>query len=283
MKFAKIILVFLAVFLAILAFASAHSLFLFDISLDFDKELKSNVILTAQKYLNTGKEPVAFDLDRGLIIVHFEPEQRNYVEVNPFGFKVQGMRNENLKHTKGQKTITKEEGLVIAKKIYDSLPNDVKPELKLDNEVAEADNTYFYNWFRYVDGILVVSEDLSVTVDAVNKNILAYRLAIFGYPKNAIDASPAISSNVAKKVAELTYETQSVKDFEPYLVIYGDELVWVVRLQGQFYPFYIGVSAQDGSIAFTGSLPGDVPKGYNAGKEMDVVENGLIKKIYGEK
>ncbi|HLC62200.1 MAG TPA: hypothetical protein VJI52_04245 [Candidatus Nanoarchaeia archaeon] len=283
MKGIKNIIILVSALLAFVVFVGAHSIFLFGISLDFDRDLKSNVISAAQKYLNTREDPIAFDLDRGLIIVHFDPDQRRYVEVNPLGYRIQGMHDDRLKHTQGTKTIKQERGLEIAKKVYDSLPQDAKSELKYDEDVAEVDDTYFYKWFRYVNGVLVAAEDFSVTVDAVNKNVIGYRLAIFNYPKNAIDTNPAITSNVAKKVAELAYNLQSVKDFEPYLIIDGDEPVWVTRLQGQFYPFYIGISAKDGSIAFSGSLPGDIPKNYHAGKEIKIVESDFIKNIYGEK
>src|SRR3989344_2807743 len=283
MKGIKNIIILVSALLAFVVFVGAHSIFLFGISLDFDRDLKSNVISAAQKYLNTREDPIAFDLDRGLIIVHFDPDQRRYVEVNPLGYRIQGMHDDRLKHTQGTKTIKQERGLEIAKKVYDSLPQDAKSELKYDEDVAEVDDTYFYKWFRYVNGVLVAAEDFSVTVDAVNGNVITYRLAIFSYPKNTIEVYPAITLGVAKKVAELAYSTPTVKDFEPYLVINGNELVWVTRLQGNFYPFYIGVSARDGSIAFSGSLPGDIPKSYYVGKEIKVVETDLIKRIYGEK
>jgi len=283
MNHVKKISILIPVFLISLILVSAHSLYLFGISLDFDMDLKSNIVSAAQKYASTTNEPVAFDLDRGLIMVHFEPEQRHFVEINPLGYKVQGMRDENLKHKSGAKVITKEKGLEIAKKIYDSLPDDVKSELKADNEVPEVDNTYFFKWHRYIDNVLIAAEDFSVTVDAVNGNVIAFRLAIFEYPKKLIDVRPAITKNVAKRIAELTYNTPSVKDFSPYVIINGNDPVWVNKLQGQFYPYYVGISGKDGSISFTGSLPGDVPKTYKVGDEIGVVETDFIKNIYGEK
>lgn len=276
-----LILIFVASLLGILV--SAHSLFLFNINLDFDKELKSNVIKSAQEFLNISNEPIGFDLDKGLIIVHFEPEQRHYVEINPLGYIVQGTRNENLRHNSGTKTITKEQGLEIAKRVFDNLPDKVKVELKHDSEISEVDNTFFYKWFRHVDGILVAGEDFMANVDVVNGNVIAYRLAIFDYPKSLINTTPAITKNVAEKVAELTFNLPSVPDFAPYLIVNRNELVWVNRLQGQFYPFYVGVNAKDGIISFEGALPGDVPKSYNAGDEIQVAESDLIKNIYGSK
>lgn len=263
-----------------LILVNAHSLYLFDISLDFDKELKSNVIEAAQKFLNAKKEPLGFDLDKGLIIAHFEPEQRNYVEINPLGYEVYGMRNENLKHRTGANRLTKEQGFEIAKKFFGKFPDKIKSELKYDPDVFEVDGTYFYKWFRYANGILVVGEDLLVNVDAVNGNLIAWRLAIFDYPLDNIQTVPAISSNVAKRVAELSFNAPSVKDFNNYLIVNGKELVWVAKLQGEFYPYFAGVSAMDGSILFTGTLPGEVPKGYNAGNEIQAVESGIIKQIY---
>jgi len=155
--------------------------------------------------------------------------------------------------------------------------------LQYYTEVSEVDNTYFYKWFRYVDGIIVAGEDLFVNVDAVNGNIIAWRLSIFDYPKSSIKTISAISSDVAKRVAELSFNAPSVKGFEPYAIIYGDKLVWVNRLQGQFYPYYAGVSAEDGSIAFTGTLPGEIPKEYGIIRGLKVIETDLIKQIYGTK
>ena len=274
------------IFLLISSFAilvSAHSLYLFGISLDFDKELKSNVVKSAQKFLSTGKEPLSFDLDKGLIMAHFEPEQRNYVEINPMGYEVYGMRNENLKHKTGTKKLTKEQGFDIANKFFDAFPNDIKSELNHDYDVSEVDDTYFYKWFRHVDGIIVADETFMVNVDAVNGNIIAWRLSIFDYPKSLIEAVPAISKNVAKRVAEISFNAPSVKDFKPYLIIVVNEPVWVNKLQGQFYPFFVGVTAKEGSISFTGTIPGEIPKGYNAGDEIKVIETDFIKQIYTQK
>ena len=265
------------------ALAAAHSLYLFDISLDFDKELKSNTVKAAQKFLNTNKEPLAFDLDKGLVIVHFEPEQRNYVEINPLDYGIYGMRNENLKHASGSTTLTKEQGFEIANKFFETFPHKVKSELKYNPEISEVDGTYFYKWFRYVDGILVVGEDMFVNIDAFNGNIVAWRLAIFDYPSDAIETFPAITKNVATRVAELSFGAPSAQDFEPYLIININEPVWVIKIQGQFYPFFVGVSAKDGSTSFSGTLPGEIPKGYKAGNEIQVVETELVKQIYNSK
>lgn len=221
---------------------------------------------------------MSFDLDKGLIMVHFEPDQRNYVEVSPIDFSVKGMRNENLKGSGGAK-LTKEQGFGIANRFFQKLPNGIKSELKYDPEIPEVDGTYFYKWFRHAGGILVVDEQFMVNVDAASGNIIAWRLSIFDYPKESIDAAPAVSANVAKKVAELSFNVPSVENFRPYLIIYSREPVWVNRLQGQFYPFYIGVSAMDGSISFAGTLPGEVPKNYNA-PDIKVVETAQIREIY---
>ena len=277
----KLILVVLL--LAFAAIVSAHSLYLFDISLDFDQQLKSDTIKAAKEFLNTDKDPVSFDLDKGLIIAHFEPEQRNYVEVNPIWYKVNGMRNENLMHTQEGNKITKEQGYETAKKVFESLPKDVQSELKYSPLVSEVDGAYFYKWFRYVNNIIVAGEDFYVNVDAFNANVIAWRLSVFDYPEGLIVTTPAITANIARKVAEISFKSPSVKGFEPYLIINGNEPVWVIKLQGEFYPFYVGVSAADGSINFMGVLPGELPDGYSVGKNIKVVENNIIKKIYKSK
>ena len=98
-----------------------------------------------------------------------------------------------------------------------------------------------------------------------------------------IVTTPAITANIARKVAEISFKSPSVKGFEPYLIINGNEPVWVIKLQGEFYPFYVGLSAADGSINFMGVLPGEIPDGYSVGKNINVVENDIIKKIYKSK
>ena len=286
MKAKKFSFLLFFIFLLISSFSilvTAHSLYLFGISLDFDKELKSNIAKSAQKFLSTSEEPLSFDLDKGLVMAHFEPEQRNYVEINPLGYEVYGMRNENLKHKEGQFAITKQQGFQIAGKFFEKLPEKIKSELKHDSDVSEVDNTYFYKRFRQVNGILVIDEAFMVNVDAVNGNIIAWRLSIFDYPKSSIETVPAISKNVAKRVAEISFNAPSVKDFKPYLIIVVNGPVWVNKLQGQFYPFFVGVNAKEGSIAFTGTIPGEVPKGYNAGDEIKVIETDFIKQIYSQK
>jgi|GEM_PF-5552485 hypothetical protein len=277
------ILIFLLFLFSFIAAVYAHSLYLFNISLDFDKGLKSNVIIAAQKFANTSKEPVSFDLDKGLIMAHFEPDQRNYAEINPLNYEVYGMRNENLKHQivpqSAASKMPKQEGYETAKRFFEKFPANVKSELKYGADVSEVDGTYFYKWNRYVDGIIVADESFFVNVDAYNGNIIAWRLSIFDYPKESIKTVPAISANVAKKVAELSFNAPSVQNFEPYLIIYTKEPVWVSKIQGQLYPYYIGVNGIDGSIAFTGTLPGEIPDGYKT-ENVKVVETELIKQIY---
>jgi len=54
------------------------------------------------------------------------------------------------------------------------------------------------------NNVLVIGEDLMINVDSVNGKIIAWRLAIFDYPQENIDASPAISKNVAVVIATQT-------------------------------------------------------------------------------
>ncbi len=276
----NLILVFAA--LVSVFFASAHSLYLSNISLDFDKELKNNTIKAAQKFMNTNKKPVSFDLDKGLIMVQFAEDNQQYVEINPLGYQVYGMRDDKLRHSSGQNKYTKEQGLEIAKKQFGKIPSNIKSELVYDSDATEFDGTYFYKWFRYVDGIIAADEYFVANVDAVNGNIIAWRLAIFDYPKDKIDTVPAITSKVAGKVAELTYNAPMVDGFNPYIIIFGNKPVWVTKIHGQFYPYFVGIDAKDGSISFTGVLPGEIPKNY-AKNDVQVIETEFIKNIYNSK
>src|SRR3989338_6427877 len=95
------ILVFAAAIIFSAILAGAHSLYLFDINLDFDKELESGVIKAAQEFFKTDEKPSSFDLDKGLIMVHFGENSGKYTEINPIGYSVFGMRDESLKHKEG--------------------------------------------------------------------------------------------------------------------------------------------------------------------------------------
>jgi len=264
-------------------FVIAHSSYLFDIKLDFDKSLEANVIKSAQEFMKTEKKSLSFDLDRGLIIAHFENDTRNYVRINPIDFKVYGMQNENLRHKEGTIKYDKRQGLEIAKKLFDAFPKEITSELAFDEDISEFDGTYYYKWFRFKNGLLIVGDELFINVDAVNGNIIGYRIPIFYISKEDIKTNPAITMSVTKRVAEIMMNAPGVKDFKPYIVSYNGYLVWVNKLQGQLYPFYIGINAMDGSISFSGIIPGEVPKNYEKGTDVEVIETNIIKQIYNSK
>ena len=276
-----IILMIIVILMSSLAIA--HSLYLFNISLDFDKNMKENVIKTAQDFAKTKKIPSAFDLDKGLIVVRFDDDSGSYVRINPADFKVYGMQNENLRHKEGAKKFDKQYGLEIARKLFDTFPKEITSELAYDEEVSEVDGTYFYKWFRFKDGILIAGDDLFINFDAVNGNIIGYRIPIFYVNKENINTNPAITMNIAKRVGEISLNSPAANNFEPYLISYNGKLIWTFKLQGQFYPFYAGVDASDGSIDFSGLLPGEIPLGYNKGKDVQVIETEIIKNIYASK
>ena len=90
----KINILAISIFLFELAFVSAHGNILYGINLDFDKELKSGVIESAQLYLSTNEKPMQFDFDRELIAAKFDSELEHSVSINPIDFSVFGFRNE---------------------------------------------------------------------------------------------------------------------------------------------------------------------------------------------
>ena len=272
-----------AAILLLTSFVVGHSLYLFDIKLDFDKDLETNVIKSAKEFMKTDKDPLSFDLDKGLIIAHFEPDNRKYVRINPIDYKVYGMQDETLRHSSGTIKFTKQQAKVIAQKLFDTFPKEISSEFVYDNDISELEGTYYFKWFRYKDGILVVGDDLFINVDAVNGNIIGYRVPILYVPKEKIITNPAITLDVAKKVAEIYANDLPLETFQPYIVSYNGKLVWVNKLEGQFYPYYYGIDASDGSMSFVGILPGEVPESYSKGKDVPVVETDFIKNIYGEK
>ncbi len=255
-----------------------HGNVIYNVDLDFDKELKSNVVKSAQSYLNIDEEPVGFDFDRELISVKFDRDLEYSVRINPLDNSVFGFRDDSLVNRHGETKYGEKERKVIAQKIFDSIPEDYKSELKYGEEKKLYSGTFQHTWYRYVDGIYVSGNHLEVEIDALNGDVVAWRLSIFFYPKTQIQTTPFITYKVAQQIAELRFNADPV-DFNPILIIEKNKLVWVTKVKS-LYPHFVAIDASDGEVLYSGSLRGDLPENYDYGREVEVIETEFINKIY---
>ena len=109
--------------------AVAHTKFLFDIDLSFDKTLKEGAIKAAQEYLNTTKEPISFDYDRELIVVKFDRQKEYSVSIYPKDFSVHGFRDDNKVQNGKPIAVDEMKRKDIAQQEFDKIPGNYKSQL----------------------------------------------------------------------------------------------------------------------------------------------------------
>lgn len=258
---------------------SAHGNIIYDIDIDFDKELKSEVIRSAQSYLDIDEEPIQFDFDKELIVVKFDRDLEYSVEINPLDYSVFGFRDDSLL-TKDEKINygdRKRKG--IAQKLFDSLPKEYTSELVYGGEKKLYSGSFTYTWYRYVNNIYVSGDHLEVEVDPFDGDIISWRLSLFMYPKSQIKTTPAITHKVAQNIAEIRFKAEPV-EFNPILMIERGKLVWITKVKS-LYPHFVAIDASNGDVLYSGSLRGELPENYDYGREVEVVETEFIKGIYG--
>jgi len=256
---------------------SAHGNYIIDIDLDFDSELKSNVINSAQSYLLLDEEPIQFDFDRELINVKFDRRLEYSVAVNPLDNSVFGFRDDSLL-TKGGVNYNLEQRKTIAEKVLDNLPEEYKSELVYGGEKKLYSGSFEYTWYRKVDNILVLAEHLKVEVDASDGDVIAWKLSIFSFSDTQISTTPAITHQVAQKIAELRFKAEPV-DFNPVLIIDKNKPVWITKVKS-LYPHFVAIDATNGNVLYSGSVKGELPENYDYGREIKVIETNLINQIY---
>ncbi len=272
------VLLFILMFLLELSFVRGHGNIIYNIDLDFDEELKSNVIKSAQSHLNIDEEPIQFDFDRELIVAKFDRELEYSVEINPIDYSVFGFRDDSLL-TKGDKIkFEKEERKKIAKKVFDNLPEEYKSELKYGEEKKLYSGSFKHSWYRHVDNIYVSGDHLEVEVDPYDGDVIAWRLSIFFYQKSQLKTNPAITYQVAQKVALIRFDAEPL-DFNPILIIDKNKPIWITKVKS-LYPHFVAVDALDGNVLYSGSLRADLPNDYDYGREIGVTETDFISGIY---
>lgn len=255
-----------------------HGNVIYNVDLDFDKELKSNAINAAQSYLNIDEEPVGFDFDRELISVKFDRDLEYSVRINPLDNSVFGFRDDSLVNRNEEVKYDEKERKIIAQKIFDSIPEDYKSELKYGEEKKLYSGTFQHTWYRYVDEIYVSGNHLEVEIDALNGDVVAWRLSVFFYPKTQIQTTPSITYKVAQQIAELRFNADPV-DFSPILIIEKNKLIWIAKVKS-LYPHFVAIDSLDGNVVYSGSIRGDLPENYDYGREVEVVETDFINDIY---
>jgi hypothetical protein len=264
--------------LVIMPITLAHGNILYDIDLDFDLVAKEKITSVAQEFLGTNAEPLNYDYNKELIIVNFEANPVLAVAIDAFDYRVFGFKDYSKLSISGSVSTTESERKDKAQEIFEFLPNEYQEELVYGEEKVEG-NLFRYTWYRFVDNLVVPEERLEVVVDGVNGEVVEWQQNIFFLPKQVIDTVPAIDRNVAQIIPQLRYGATSL-DTDPVLIVYEGKPVWVFYMK-VLYPIYIGISAQDGEVLFTGAMKGKLPGQYSIGEDVSIVKSELIEKIYG--
>lgn len=262
-----------------LTIVNAHSNVLYDVSLDFDPEMKERVTAIAQERLELDEEPSQFDFDRELITVKFDRDREYFVSVNPSDYSVFGFRDDSLV-TRKDPTMDKTARKQIADQIFDVIPESFKSELVYGEEKKLYIGTYIHTWYRYVNDVVVANDNLQVEVDGSSGAIVAWRLSPFFYLKENIKTVPAITHGVAKKIAEIEMDATPL-DYGPILVIQKDKPIWLTKVKN-LYPIFVAVDALNGKLVYVGSPRGEIPVDYDYGREVEVVEADWITELYNK-
>ncbi len=257
----------------------AHSNILYNINLDFDNQLQSGVIKAAQKFLKAKEMPKMFDYDFELIAAKFDRKLELSVLVNPADFSVFGFRDDSLVSS-GKEALSPEKRKMIAEKTFTAyVPESYQQELSYAGEKRLYQGTYEFTWFRYVSGIVAMNEHFKGEVDPVDGYVVSFRMSLFSSPKEKIQTKPAISGEVAEKIAELSLEGTPLGS-GPVLIINNDRPLWLAKIK-KIYPIFAGIDALDGRVVFSGNARTELPPEYSAGKDVPAVENEIIKSILG--
>lgn len=255
----------------------AHGNVLYNANLDFDPELKANVVKAAQEFGDIDEEPVRFDFDKELIRVHFDRELEYSVTINPSDYSIAGFRDDSLLSREKEVNFDQDQRKEIALEIFDSLPKEIKSRLRYGGEKKLYSGTYELSWYRYHDNIYVSGDHLSIEIDPVDGDVIAWRLSVFFYPDSQIQAVPAINHRIAENIALLKMDAEKL-DFDPLLVIYKTKPMWITKVRS-LYPIFVGIDALDGNLLFSGTLRDELPPDYDYGRNLEIVETEFIADI----
>ncbi len=256
----------------------SHGNILYDVPLDFDQEMKAGIVKAAQEFLGIEEEPSGFDFDLELIRVHFKRSLELSVLVHPVDFTVYGFRDDSMMSSSDEIKFDESQREEIAQGIFDQIPERYQKELKYGEEKKLYTGMYKHAWYRYVNEVFVANDHLDVEVDPSTGKIISWRLSVFYYDKEDMNINPAISYEVAQKISEIRLNAEPV-DFDPILMIEKDKLVWITKVKS-LYPIFVEMDAMDGRVIISGSLRTVLPSNYDYGREVEVKETDLIKKIF---
>lgn len=261
-----------SVFLLFPVAALAHGNVLYNVSLDFDPKLRQDVIETAQRFMNTSDEPVRFDYDFEIIRVDFGKDVERSVLVHPVTLQVHGFRDDA--RIGGQDALSREQTRAIAEDHLSSVPEEFRSQLEYGAFREDYTGAHVHTWMRYVNDILVLEDVFKVEVDT--DGVIAQKLSAFFYDGNSLPRNPAFGPDVAQEIALFALNAQPTS-FEPVLVYYKDQLVWLTKVE-QLYNVYVGVDALTGEVIWSGPLRGELPDAYSS-PDVPIVESELIRRL----
>ena len=274
-------LVILLITLSLLPSAYSHSNILYNINLDFDLDLKDLARTAAQQYLKTNEKPIQLDYDNEAIIVKFNKSLDYFASVNPLDGTIVGFRDDSLISKGVQESISGAERRKQADKVFDSLPEMIKKQLRYGEETKTYIGTYIHRYYRYTGDIYVSGDYLEVEVDPSDGDVVGWKRSLFLADEEDMKKEPAISSGVAEQIAIISYDAEPV-DHKPLLVIMGEKPIWIVKVK-LFYPVFVAVDGLDGHILFFGALRDQMPLRYAYGEDAPITENGFIRKMREER
>lgn len=267
-------------FVLLVSLANSHGNYLFEISLDFDPEMKQGVTKAAQEFLKTRENVESYDYDRELINVRFERPFDLYVQVHPLTYEVYGFRDDNFIGKIEKENFNQIQRKEIADTIYDKIPQRIKDKLEYGGEEQEYTGVFKHTWYRYKEGVYISNDHLEVWVNPQTGQVVGWRLSPFLYELEDITVHPAITHEVAQQIALLHFDAEEI-GFQPFLVVEQTGPVWITKVKG-IYPFFVAVDALTGRIKYSGGTKAEFPPNYDYGREMEVRQIGLINSIYGE-
>lgn len=273
----KIIILAMLMLILMLNYALAHGNIIYDANLDFDKEFKQKTTSAAKYFLEIDEEPFQFDFDKELINVKFDRELEYSVLINPFDYSVSGFRDDSLFSRNSEIKYDKDARKEIALEIFNKIPKEYSSKLIYGGEKKLYSKSYKLTWFRYYNDMYVSGDHLEVEVDPIDGDVIAWRLSAFFYPDSQLETVPALRFRTAEKIAQLKMKAEPL-DYDPVLIIYQAKPIWITKVKS-LYPIFVAIDAIDGQLVYTGSIRDEMPKDYDYGREVEIIETNFIKDI----
>jgi hypothetical protein len=258
---------YLFILLLLIPFTFAHGNVIYNINLDFDSSFKKSIDTSTMKLLNN--IPERYDFERELIWAHVEDES---VAIHPTEFVQMGYRDNSLIQKGENKVDTKK----VAEKMFEDLPEAYKTKLYYTGMKSLYTGVHRYAWFHHQNKIIVLNELFEVEVNPNDGEVIAWKKSLLTDEKRP--ENPAINHKVASLIAELKFNAEPIKDFEPILAYDKERLIWIVKVKS-LYPIFVAIDSSNGEIIYSGAIRGELPNSYSYGKEVEVIPNAFIKGV----